>query len=293
MTVTNSVERAKKRDTRNGVLSRLIRQPSGLFGLSLVLILILVAAFAPLIAPFDPNEQIRSLFLVAPGVDGHLLGTDELSRDILSRLIYGARVSILVGFFSVTIGGIIGVLLGMAAAMFGGVVETLIMRTADMLLAMPGILLGVVVVTALGPGLLQVCIAVALINVPVFARLMRSSVLREKELDYVRASMVLGAGNGLILFKHIGPNSIGVVVAQISAAAGAAVLIEAALSFIGLGVAAPTASWGAMLAKSRDYLAVSPLYALAPGFLVFVLVLGLNLFTDALQRVLNPSSLER
>jgi ABC-type dipeptide/oligopeptide/nickel transport system permease subunit len=222
-----------------------------------------------------------------------LLGTDELSRDILSRVIFGTRVSIAAGFVSVAAGSAIGIFLGMIAGMFRGVADAAIMRTCDFLLALPGILLGIVIVAVLGPGLAQVCIAVAIVNIPVFARLMRSAVLKERELDYIRASVVQGASTARILLKHILPNSISVVITQFSAATGQAVLIEAALSFLGLGVQPPTASWGSMLSTSRDYLATSPLYALAPGLMLFVFVLGLNLFSDALQRVLNPAGWRR
>lgn len=274
-------------------LREILVHPGGTAGFSLILVVVAIAMAASWIAPFDPNEQFRSLQLSPPGVAGHWLGTDELSRDILSRVIFGTRISIAAGFMSVAAGAAVGVLLGMIGGMLRGVTDAVIMRCCDFLLALPGILLGIVIVAVLGPGLLQVCIAVAVVNVPVFARLMRAAVLKERELDYIRASIVQGASTARILLRHILPNSISGVIAQFSAATGQAVLMEAALSFLGLGVQAPTASWGSMLSKSRDYLSVSPLYALAPGIMLFVFVLGLNLFSDALQRVLNPSARRR
>ncbi|HTJ59223.1 MAG TPA: ABC transporter permease [Devosiaceae bacterium] len=274
---------------RSSALSQFLGRPGGVVAVVLIAAMLAVAIAAPWIAPFDPNQQFDDLQLSPAGVAGHLLGTDELSRDILSRVLFGTRVSITAGFLSVAAGAMIGIVLGMLAGMFQRLADTIIMPVCDLLLAMPGILLGIVVVAVLGSGLLQVCIAIAVLNVPVFARLMRSAVLKEKELDYVRASIVQGASTLRILVRHILPNTISVVITQLSAAVGQAVLIEAALSFLGLGVQAPTASWGSMLSNGRDYLSTSPFYALAPGLMLFVLVLGLNLFTDALQRVLNPT----
>jgi peptide/nickel transport system permease protein len=271
-------------------LRQLLRRPGGAIGLGLIGLIVAVAIAAPWLAPFDPNQQFADLQLSPAGIGGHWLGTDELSRDILSRVLFGTRVSIAAGFVSVAAGAMIGIVLGMLAGMFRKLGDSMIMPVCDLLLALPGILLGIVIVAVLGPGLVQVCVAVAILNVPVFARLMRSAVLKEKELDYVRASIVQGASTARILIRHILPNSISVVITQISSAAGQAVLLESALSFLGLGVQPPTASWGSMLSKGRDYLSTSPLYALAPGVMLFILVLGLNLFSDALQRVLNPTT---
>lgn len=271
-------------------LRQFLTQSGGASGFWLILVVVVIAVAASWIAPFDPNEQFANLQLLAPGTASHWLGTDELSRDILSRVVFGTRISIAAGFLSVAAGAAVGVLIGMIGGMFRGVTDAVIMRCCDFLLALPGVLLGIVIVAVLGPGLFQVCTAVAVVNVPVFARLMRAAVLRERELDYVRASIVQGASTARILVRHILPNSISGVIAQFSAATGQAVLMEAALSFLGLGVQPPTASWGSMLSKGRDYLSISPLYALAPGIMLFVFVLGLNLFSDALQRVFDPSA---
>ncbi|MBS7700358.1 MULTISPECIES: ABC transporter permease [unclassified Chelatococcus] len=278
---------------RHGFLGAVLRTPSGMIGVALLAIVSLIAVFAPLIAPYDPNMQFSGFRLSPPGTAGHWLGTDELSRDILSRVIYGTRVSLLVGFFSVSAGAAIGIALGIIAGMTREWIDTLLMRACDILLAYPGILLGIIAVAILGPGLSQVCIAVAFVNIPIFARLTRGAVLRERELEYVKAAIVGGAGPAHIMMRHILPNSVGVVVTQISAAAGHAILLEASLSFIGLGIQPPTASWGSMLSKSREHLATAPLYAIVPGVLLLVLVLGLNFFSDAMQRALNPASTKR
>jgi ABC-type dipeptide/oligopeptide/nickel transport system permease subunit len=271
-------------------LRNIASSPAGLTAIILIAFVALVALLAPLLAPYDPNMQFRGLRLAKPGIGGHLLGTDELSRDILSRVIYGTRVSLLVGGISVAVGAGIGIMLGILSGMAGRLADTLIMRGCDILLAYPGILLGIIAVAVLGPGLPQVCIAVAFVNIPVFARLTRAAVLRERELEYVKAARVQGASRWRIMGRHVLPNSIGVVVTQLSAAAGHAILLEASLSFLGLGVQPPTASWGSMLSKSREFLAVTPLYAVVPGALLLVLVLGLNFFSDALQKSLNPGS---
>ncbi|KAA0693361.1 ABC transporter permease [Neorhizobium sp. P12A] len=293
MTMDVSGNESSRVAARIAWLGELLTQPAGAAGFALIVFVLAIAAAATWIAPFDPNEQFANLQLSPPGVMGHLLGTDELSRDILSRVVFGTRVSIAAGFLSVAAGACIGIALGMIGGILRGSVDAFIMRSCDFLLAVPGILLGIVIVAVLGPGLLQVCIAVAIVNVPVFARLMRAAVLKERELDYVRASIVQGASTARILLRHILPNSVSGVITQFSAATGQAVLMEASLSFLGLGVQPPAASWGSMLSKSRDYLSSSPLYALAPGIMLFLFVLGLNLLSDALQRLLNPAERRR
>ncbi|NDL61697.1 ABC transporter permease [Acerihabitans arboris] len=262
--------------------------PSGLFGLAGVVVITLVALLAPWLAPFDPDAQFAGLRLVPAGTGGHLLGTDELSRDLLSRVLFGSRVSLLAGFASVSAGAGLGIVAGLIAGMGARWLDAVLMRVCDVLLAYPGILLAVITVAILGAGLAQICVAVAVVNIPIFARLMRASVLRERELDYVKAAVVQGTGPWRIMLRHVMPNSIGVVVTQLASAAGHAILLEASLSFIGLGIKPPAASWGSMLSNSRDYLAVAPLYAVVPGLLVLVLVLALNQLGDALHKALDP-----
>ncbi|WP_407977523.1 ABC transporter permease [Brucella pseudogrignonensis] len=242
--------------------------------------LALIALAAPLVSPYDPNLQFNGMQLVPAGTAGHLLGTDELSRDILSRTIYGTRISIGVGVVSVLVGAFFGILSGVIAATAHPLIGGLIMRICDFLLAIPGVLLGILVVSLIGAGTMQVCVAIAIINLPDFARLIRASTLREKNLDYVRAARAQGAAYSRILFHHLLPNALPTTLGQLPASIGQAILLEAGLSFLGLGVQAPTASWGAMLSKSRDYLALSPFYALVPGLLLFIFVLALNKVSD-------------
>jgi len=239
-----------------------------------------VALVAPVISPYDPNMQFTGMQLVPAGTPDHWLGTDELSRDILSRTIYGTRISMGVGVASVLIGASIGILSGIISATAHPIVGGFIMRVCDFLLAIPGVLLGIVVVSLMGAGISSVCIAIAIINLPDFARLMRASTLREKNLDYVRAARAQGAGYRRILVRHLLPNALPTSLGQLPVSIGQAILLEAGLSFLGLGVQAPTASWGAMLSKSRDYLALAPFYALVPGILLFLFVLALNKVSD-------------
>ncbi len=270
-------------------IKAVLATPSGLFGLGVVLLITLAALLAPWLAPCDPNAQFSGLRLMPAGTPGHPLGTDELSRDLLSRVLFGARISLLVGLTSVGAGAGLGILAGLISGMGGRLIDTLLMRGCDILLAYPGILLGVITVAILGPGLAQICIAVALVNLPIFARLMRASVLRERELDYVKAAMVQGTGLWRIMLRHVMPNSIGVVITQLASAAGHAILLEASLSFIGLGIKPPAASWGSMLSNSRDYLTAAPLYAVVPGLMLLLLVLGLNQLGDAMHKALDPT----
>lgn len=265
-----------------------IRHRSGAVGVVLVGLWVAVAIFAPWLAPADPNVQVAGNQLMGVGTPGFPLGSDELGRDILSRVIYGARISIGVGMLAVSCGAAVGTILGLLAGYIGRFVDTALMRLTDIMLAYPGILFGVVVVAILGQGVGQVGVAIAIINVPVFARLARSSVLRERELEYVAAAELLGCAWYRILFRHILPNSVGPAVVQFSVAMTGAVLIEAALSFLGLGAQPPTASWGAMLSTSREFLSVSATYAIFPGLALATLLLGLNLLADGLRSAMDP-----
>ncbi|MGI8880245.1 MAG: ABC transporter permease [Jatrophihabitans sp.] len=270
-----------------------VRQGIGVVGIVIVLGWILVALFAPVLAPTDPNIQQAGAQLLPLGSHGHLLGTDELGRDVFSRVLFGARVSIGIGLAAVAVGSVVGMISGMLAGYFGGIVDTLVMRTADITLAYPGILLGVVIVAVLGQGTGQVAVAIAIINIPIFARLARSSVLRERELDYVAAASLAGCSWMRILFRHILPNSLGPLIVQASISVAHAVLIEASLSFLGLGAQPPTASWGSMLNESRSYLSQSWSFAVFPGLALASLLLGLNFLADALRNAMDPTSGKR
>ena len=267
---------------------RTVRNPMGAFGLGIVLLLIVVAVGAPVVAPYHPNEQHDGDELVAPGQTSYLLGTDELGRDILSRIIWGARVSLLVGLVAVGIGAGVGIPTGLAAGYFGGWLDAVIMRVWDALLAFPGILTGIAVVSVLGPGAVNVAIALAVVNVPEFSRLTRACVLRERERDYVLAARCLGGSDRRLIGTHLVPNCLPPLLVQLSLSMGFAVLLEASLSFLGLGTQAPDPSWGSMLNDSRTFLRQAPWYGIFPGVALAILLVGLNYLSDALRLALDP-----
>lgn len=268
-------------------LMRTLRNPMGAFGIVLLVLLIVVALAAPLIAPYNPIAQNRGDELTPPG-GKYVLGTDEFGRDILSRIIFGTRVSLLVGVVAVVVGAGVGIPTGLLAGFFGGWVDAAIMRTWDAVLAFPGILTGIAVVAVLGPSSVNAALALAIVNVPEFSRLTRACVLRERERDYVLAARCLGGRDGRLIVRHLLPNCLAPIFVQLSLAMGFAVLLEAALSFLGLGTQPPAASWGAMLNDSRTYLRQAPWYGVFPGVALAVLLIGLNYLSDALRLALDP-----
>lgn len=208
---------------------------------------------------------------------------------MLSRLLYGARISLGIGVCAVLLGSLVGIVLGLIAGYFRGVVDELIMRVVEVLLAFPGLILALALVSAIGQGVTALIIAIGVFSVPGLARLVRSRVLSVREEDYVLAARALGAGNTRIMFTHVWPNSMAPVIVQMSTAVGAAVLIEAGLAFLGVGVPPPTASWGGMLQESFEYLSTNPLLSIVPGAAIFLLVLSFNLLGDSLRDALNPT----
>jgi peptide/nickel transport system permease protein len=266
---------------------RLLRSPSGILGLIAMALLLLTAAFAPWIAWYDPVVQFPGSELAMPS-NRFLLGTDELGRDVFSRIVYGSRISLLVGVLAVSIGGIVGVSSGLVAGYQGGWLDSAIMRLWDTLLAFPAILLGIAVASILGPGVTNAAIALAIVSIPQFSRITRASVLAEKQRDYVLAARALGANSWRIAAGHIFPNTISPLLVQLSLAMAYAVLLEAGLSFLGLGTQPPDPSWGSMLNASRAYLRQAPWYAVFPGIALSILLLGLNFLSDALRDALDP-----
>ena len=271
------------------LLARMLRTPMLVFGLSVLLALTLSAVLAPSIAPFDPAAQHPGEELHPPG-PVFFFGSDEFGRDILSRVVFGSRVSLLVGIVAVSLGAVIGVPLGILAGFYGGWTDTVIMRCGDALLALPGILLAIAVLAILGPGTMQTALALAIVSVPEFARLMRSSVLVERERDYALAAISVGTTSERLIIRHLIPNSMGPVLVQLSLAMSFAVLSEAALSFLGMGTGPPTPSWGGMLQESRQYLRQAPWFGVFPGSALAILLLSLNYLSDALRDVLDPRS---
>jgi peptide/nickel transport system permease protein len=268
-------------------LQRLVRSPSGLLGLIAVVLLVLTAVFAPLLAPYDPLAQHPGSELAVPSAR-FWVGTDEFGRDLFSRIVYGSRISLFVGVLAVAIGSVVGVSSGLAAGYRGGWLDASIMRLWDTLLAFPAILLGIAVAAVLGPGVTNAAIALAIISIPQFSRITRASVLGEKQKEYVQAARCIGVGDLRVALRHIFPNTVSPLLVQLSLAMAYAVLLEAGLSFLGLGTQPPDPSWGSMLSTSRAYLRQAPWYAVFPGIALSILLLGLNFLSDALRDALDP-----
>lgn len=268
-------------------MKRLLRNFAFTAGAILTIALILVAVAAPLISPFDPNAQDTFRRLEPPSKQ-HLLGLDDLGRDVLSRILFGARVSLRVGFSVVILASIIGITLGAMAGYFGGTVDTIVMRITDILLAFPGILLAIALVAVLGPSLNNVILALATIGWVGYARLVRGQVLKVREMEFVTAARALGARSPRVIIRHVLPNVINPVIVMATLGLAGAILAEAALSFLGLGVQPPTPSWGAMLTAGRRYLGLANHLAIYPGIAIMLAVMGLNFLGDGLIDALDP-----
>jgi peptide/nickel transport system permease protein len=257
-----------------------------------VVTFVVAAVFAPVIAPDGPREQNLSLIRdgCCPGPSPeHLLGVDQLGRDEFSRILYGARYSLLIGVVSVSVGLSIGLVLGAIAGYLGGIVDSLIMRLMDVMLSIPGLLLAIGIVAALGPGLTQIMIAVGATQIPIFARLLRGSVLAQRENDFVLAARAVGVPRRTILASHILPNSLSPVIVQGTLALATAIIDVAGLGFLGLGPQDPsTPEWGTMLTDTTRYLQTAPHLAIIPGIAIVVSVLGFNLIGDGLREALDP-----
>ncbi|MDR7521505.1 MAG: ABC transporter permease [Armatimonadota bacterium] len=266
---------------------RFRRNRLALIGLVVVALLVLAAVFAPHLAPADPARQVLEDKRMPPGAR-YWLGADEFGRDIASRLIYGSRVALAVGLVSVLIALLLGTVLGTTAGFVGGVADEVIMRGLDVLLAFPYLLLAIAIVSALGPGLQNTILAVGIWATPGFARVVRGSVLAIKEQEYVLAARAIGAGAARIVVRHILPNCISVLVVYSALYMASAILLEAALSFLGLGVQPPTPSWGLMVSTGRDFLTIAPHIATFPGLAIALAVLGFNLLGDGLRDALDP-----
>ncbi|WP_409273871.1 ABC transporter permease [Neobacillus sp. SCS-31] len=258
-----------------------------LIGLFIVLFFIAIAALAPYIAPYSFRDQVLADRFLPPS-GKHWFGTDDFGRDILSRVLYGARISLWVGFFSVLASAIIGTFLGVIAGYYGRWVDGLISRVFDILLAFPSILLAIAIVAILGPSLRNALIAIAVINIPNFGRLVRSKVLSVKQEEYIMSAKAVGMKDSRILFRHILPNSITPIIVQATLAIATAIIEAAALGFLGLGARPPEPEWGRMLADSKNYLMHAPWTLFFPGMAIMLTVLGFNLMGDGLRDVLDP-----
>ncbi len=274
-------------------LKRLARRRTAVFGLAVVSIVLLAAAFAPWLAPFDPLEQDINQRLKEPGwqtAEGrvHMLGTDHLGRDILARVIFGSRIALVVGLSAVLISGVLGMAIGLVSGYFGGKVDDFFMRLADVQLAFPFILLAIAVIGVLGPSLRNIIIVIGVSSWVVYARVVRGEVLSIREREFVQAAIALGSRDGRVLVRHVLPNAFTpwLVVATLDMAR--VIVIESALSFLGLGVQPPTPTWGGMLADGRVYLSTAWWLATFPGLAILVTVLGINLLGDGLRDTLDP-----
>lgn len=286
---------ARSRSQREWVtlLRRLVRRRTALFGMVVCLGVLLAAVLAPLVSPFDPLEQDIGQRLRSPGWQDaqgrvHPLGTDHLGRDILARIVYGSRIALVVGLAAVLISGVLGMIIGLVAGYFGGRVDDFLMRLADIQLAFPFILLAIAVIGVLGPSLRNIIIVIGVSSWVVYARVVRGEVLSIREREYVHAAIALGSRNGRVLWSHVLPNTFTpwLVVATLDMAR--VIVIESALSFLGLGVQPPTPTWGGMLADGRVYLSTAWWLATFPGLAILVTVLGINLLGDGLRDTLDP-----
>jgi peptide/nickel transport system permease protein len=282
-------------------LRRIFKQRSAMIGLSLLVVLMLTAIFAPLLAPYDPEQVLIGIEDVkkrqAPCIYAlgcpkdqpqHIMGTDGNVRDEFSRIIFGSRLSLLVGFSTVGVAISVGTLLGALAGYLGGWVDNLIMRILDVLMAFPSLLLAITIVSVLGPGLVNALLAIAIVSIPIYARVVRASVLSVKEQAYVSASKALGGGHFHILVRRILPNSIPPLIVQGTLGIGTAILDAAALSFLGLGAQPPTPEWGTMLGSERNQVFTSPHLVFFPGIAIMLTVLAFNLMGDGLRDAIDP-----
>jgi peptide/nickel transport system permease protein len=290
LTTTASAPSTGERPRRNSLILRLLRTPKGSFGLVVLCLLVLVAAVAPLVAPYNPNE-IHLLDQLAAPSRQYLFGTDEVGRDVLSRVMYSSRPALVAGLLTVALAACIGGLSGLLAGYRAGVVDALLMRVWDMLLAFPAIFLAIGIVSVLGPGWINAILAIAILNIPVFSRLVRASTLSVRNRDFIAAAYATGCSDSRIMLRHVLPSCLAPLVVQMAIAVPDAILVEATLSFLGLGSQPPDASWGNMLSAAQGFLYRSPWYALFPGLAITLVVVGMNFFADGLQDALDPGRL--
>lgn len=277
----------KRRSPFMDVMVRLSRSPLAMFGLAIIAVLVFCAIFAEIISPYSPIKQDLMHMFETPSA-AHWLGTDEFGRDILSRLIYGARVSLQVGFIAVGIALVTGGMLGAVSGYYSGRLDNTIMRVMDVLLSIPQTLLAIAIVAALGPSLMNLMIAVGISAVPTYARIVRGSVLSIRSMEFIEAARAAGSSDLRIILKHIIPNSMAPIIVQSTLGVASAILNAAGLSFIGLGIQPPNPEWGAMLSGGRQYIRDYPHMTLYPGLAIMLTILALNFLGDGLRDALDP-----
>ena len=281
------VESGARRRKRPGLLRVLVSRKSSAMGLAICLMVLASAVFAPVLAPYDPLAIAPAEILQRPSA-AHWFGTDELGRDVLSRILYGARISVSVGAIAIAIAIVCGVVFGMLSGFYGGRIDSTTMRVMDALAAFPAVLLALAILSVLGPGIRNATIAVGIVYVPAFSRVMRGSVLAVKQNEYVEAATAAGATTPYVMRRAIFPNCLSPLLVHASIGFANAIIVEAALGFLGLGTQPPTPSWGMMLNDGRQFLGQNVWYSIAAGAAIFVSVLGLNLLGDGLRDALDP-----
>jgi peptide/nickel transport system permease protein len=269
------------------VVARAVQTRGAGFGLIVVTLVLFVALSADVIAPYNPDQAQQAGVLTAPAL-AHWLGTDQLGRDVLSRIIHGARTSVQAGVVSVGFALIAGVSIGLLAGYHGGWIDDVLVLLVDALWSFPTLVLALAIAASLGPGLTNAMLAIGVVFTPIFARLVRGQTLSVRERDFVVAARALGAGSGRIMIRHIWPNVTAPIIVQTSLLVASAIVVEAALSFLGLGIEPPTSSWGSMLKAGYQYMQQAPWLSFAPGTAIFVTVLAFNLLGDGLRRGLDP-----
>ncbi len=282
------LETMKKEQKANSFLKKLMRNKTAVFGLVIILLVTFMAIFAPVLSPYDPNATNMTEISLKPGTGGHVLGTDEFGRDLLSRIIYGSRISIIVGIGATSLGAFLGIVLGLIAGFKGGITDTIIMRIMDGMFAFPFTLLAILLMTALGSGVRNVIFAIGIANIPYYARITRGQVLIVKQEDFCQAVKALGASSFKIIKDHILPNIASPVIVYATLNIAGTIISEAGLSFLGLGIEPPTASWGNILKSGKDYLLTSPHIATFSGLAILITVIGFNLFGDGVRDALDP-----
>ena len=269
------------------VNQRVLREnPIGLIGLVIIAAVIVIAILAPLIAPADPTAQIAKR-LLEPGSE-HLMGTDELGRDVFSRILFGSRISLYVGFVSVSIAVLLGVTIGVISGFYGRHVDSILMRFVDIVLAFPALVLAIMIAGLLGPNLTNAMLAIGVVYAPAFARVARGSVLTVKSEPYIEAARLLGSTNRRIILRHVLPNIVAPLIVMSTLSLSTAILTEASLSFLGLGVQPPQPSWGTMLNTGRRVMEIAPWVVIFPGIAIMLVVQGFNFFGDGLRDALDP-----
>ena len=269
---------------------RFLRNRAAIVGGIVMIVIAIVAILADVIAPFDLNYYNPELFNSAPGEGGHLLGTDRVGRDVFTRLLHGARISLRIGFLAVAIASIGGTLVGLVAGFLGGKVDWAISRVLDVLLAFPGILLAIVIVSTLGPGINNALIALGISAIPYYARVVRGVTLSARELVYVRAARAVGMRETRIMLRHVLPNVVGPIIIMATLGLASAIIAAAGLGFLGLGAEPPTPEWGLELSEGRRYLRTAPWVPAAPGIAIFITVMSINLLGDGIREALDPQA---